>query len=69
MEPQDPMVGGLSVGQWFELFDDTHVPNGMGAWVRIEWPEPGGYAEQPAVVPLAMSLVAEARTKEAQRSN
>ncbi len=65
-EPEDPMLGGLSVGQWFELFDETHAPNGMGALVRIEWPEPGGLAEQPAVVPLAMAMVAEARLREAE---
>ena len=57
-EPIDPMWGGLSVPQWISLFYDTHAPNGMGGMVRIEWPEPGGLAEQPDVVVRAFGVVA-----------
>lgn len=67
-EPVDPGLGGLKVAQWFELFFDTHQGNGMGGFSRVEWPEPGGYAEQPAVVAVAMRLVSEAVLAEAKRS-
>ncbi len=63
------MLGGLSVYQWFSVFSDTHAPNGMGAFVRMEWPEPGGYAAQPEVVRMALSEVGVALTKEAKRSS
>ena len=65
-EPVDPMLGGLKVGTWFNIFYDTHCAIGMGGLVRVEWPEPGGYADQPAVVVTALSEVRQAVMKEAQ---
>jgi hypothetical protein len=67
-EPADPMIGGLSVWQWFRIFTDTHVPNGMGAFMRMEWPEAGGYADQPECVKVGISEVCSALMKEAARS-
>lgn len=56
-EPQDPMIGGWSVGDWFQVFTDTHTPNGMGGLLREEWPDGRTYIEQPAVVLTALGLV------------
>jgi len=57
-EPADPMWGGLHVWDWIALFYDTHTPNGMGAFLRLEWPEPGGLADQPDIVVRALHEVA-----------
>jgi hypothetical protein len=61
-EPVDPLFGGLTVWQWFELFVGTHAPNGMGAFVRIEWPDGGAYADQAALTVHALGFVSEALT-------
>lgn len=68
-EPPDPLLGGLQVGQWFVIFDETHAQSGMGTFIRLEWPEEGGYAEQPAVVMVAFRLVEEAKMKEAEQAS
>lgn len=65
MEPVDPMLGGLPVPQWFDVFYDTHAGTGMGGFARTEWPEPGGYADQPSSVVTALALVGEAILKQA----
>lgn len=67
-EPRDPMVGGISVGGWFQLFTDTHSPNGMGGFTRIEWPEPGGLADQPALVPEVLHIVQDEILEAARRN-
>lgn len=65
-EPVDPMLGGLAVEAWFEVFWDTHYGNGMGSVVRAEWPEPGGYVAQAAVTVTALRMVTEAVLEEAK---
>lgn len=67
-DAQDPMWGGISVDAWFELFWATHCPSGSGGFIRVEWPEPGGLAEQPTIVIRAFSLVREAVLMEMERS-
>lgn len=68
-DTRDPMWGGLSVPAWFDLFAATHCANGTGGFVRVEWPEPGGLADQPTVVVRAFSLVQEAILTEMERAN
>ncbi len=68
-EPQDPMIGGLDASAWFEIFYDTHAGTGMGGFVRVEWPEPGGYAEQPTMVPAVMREVGLAILAEEKRNS
>jgi hypothetical protein len=65
-EPADPMLGGLSVAAWFELFWNTHEPTGLGGVRRTEWPEPGGVGDQPHVAVVALTTVLSAVTKEAE---
>jgi hypothetical protein len=68
-EPRDPMIGGISVQVWFELFYDTHSPNGMGGFIRTEWPEPGGFAEQPALVSAVFATVQEVLAEVMERNS
>lgn len=68
-EPIDPRIGGLNVAQWFEVFHDTHTATGMGGFLRTDWPEEGGYAEQPAVVITAFRLVTEAILTEHEQTS
>jgi hypothetical protein len=67
-DARDPLWGGLTVDVWFDLFAATHCPNGQGGFVRVEWPEPGGLADQPTVVVRAFSLVQSAIIAEMERS-
>lgn len=66
-DAQDPLWGGLSVVTWFDLFAATHCANGMGGMMRVEWPEPGGLADQPTVVVRAFTEVQAAIMAEAER--
>lgn len=58
------MIGGLNVYVWFDLFHGTHLPNGMGSFSRMEWPDEGGFADQVAMVPSMMYEVMEFVIKE-----
>ena len=49
-EPVDPRAGGLGCAEWLSLYSACHEPNGMGGMRRVEWPDGGGLADQPAIV-------------------
>ena len=60
VEPQDPMVGGLSVVAWVSLWAVCHEREPMAGGVRrIEWPDEGGVARQSAVVVRMFGLINE----------
>lgn len=61
------MIGGLSVGTWFEMYWGTHEPTGMGTIRMREWLEPGGFGDQPTLAIDAMGMVEEAIMKQAER--
>ena len=60
LEPQDPMVGGLSAQAWISLWSECHERDAFAGGVRrVEWPDEGGVAEQSALVVRMFRLINE----------
>jgi hypothetical protein len=66
-EPVDPIVGGLTCHSWLDLYQACHEPNGMGGMTRVEWPDGGSLADQPACVVVVFSIIGQLVAAESAR--
>jgi len=53
---EDYAVGGLTIEEWVRLFNVCYIGNGFGV-SRVEWPDPGGVSEQPALTVFMFQLL------------
>lgn len=44
------MIGGLSLLEWFDAFDNCFYHNGNGIFIRLAWPDGDSYRAQDNLV-------------------
>ena len=63
------MEGGLWPEDWWTVFAQTYLANGMGGWYRPAWPDGRATLEQPALALNVFTIIHERVREHTERED